>query len=217
MGVALLIATVFACPARADGPFDDWMYSDRGRVEIAVGLGGVTNDPFLKRLYVVPRVALHVHEVLAVDLRFFLSPNLGDSDLSNLAGKLQHQKEVVPDISRILFAFTPGVLLTPLHLEDDGIAAFDLSLFAGAGLVVTEDDRDLISVTPEGEPYFEQTHPVLAFGLSARLMLDPGVAFGFHPQWNTHVEQVHREDGMNLETKQNFFLVFSVSFLTPAG
>ena len=213
--LGLLLTLTCALPARAADPFDSWQIRDRGRVEIGFGAGGVTNDPFLERLLITARVAIHAHELFAIDLRFFVSPNLGESDLKETTFKMMQQKEVVPDISRLIFVFTPGVLFTPLHVEAGRLAAFDLSFFFGGGMLLTHDDEDLIAMTSEGEEYFKQVHPGLTMGMSLRVLIEPGVAFSFHPQMLTHIEQVHREDGMNLEMKNNLMMVWQVSFLTP--
>ena len=187
-----------------------WELGDQEQIEIGFGAGLTTNDPFLRRFLIAWRVAFHPHDVLALDLRFFASPNLGDSDRKSLTNQLEQRNEVVPDLSRILFAATPGLLMTPLHAED-GNAALDFSFFVGGGLVVTQDDEELVQGGEE--KYRDQVLPAMSWGAFVRVKLFNRVAIGMYPQFVSHIEQVSRAEGLNLEMKNNLFLVFQFSVL----
>ena len=215
--LALALFLTWAPPSSANNssdPFDAWQVSDRGRIELGIGAGAVTNDPFLNRLIITPRIALHIHELFAVDLRFIISPDRGEDELKDLAHRLMEQKEVVPDLSRLIFAFTPGVLFSPLHLETGNGAAFDLSFFLGGGLVVTHDDEDL-AFWAGSDTYLEQVHPAFAAGVSVRMLFEPGIAISFHPQLTAHVEQYEREGAVYEETREATMMMVQVSFLPP--
>ncbi len=196
--------------AQASTASQVWTLGDQGQIEIGIGAGGTTNDPFLKRFLIGWRVAFHPHDVLALDLRFFVSPNLGDADRKALTNQLEQRNEVVPDLSRILFAFTPGLMMTPLHAEEGG-ASLDFSFFVGGGMVVTQDDEELVQGGEE--QYRDQVLPAMSWGVSARVKLFERIAFGLYPQFVTHIEQVSRAEGLNLEMKNNLFMMFQFSVL----
>jgi len=209
-----LIASAGPASAQTADPFESWAYGDRGRLEFGFGAGGVTNDPFLWRGGVTWRVGIHFFELLALDMRWFLAPESEeDHDLKDLTNQLLHRNEITPDISRMLFAFTPGVLFTPLHAEDGGIASLDLSFFVGGGIVHTKEDEAFLY--GGSKDYIEQDHPAFTYGVSLRIKLDDVVAFGMHPQLIHHTEEVDTGWGLNEETKNNWLLNIQVSFLTP--
>ena len=213
--LALCLAPVSTALAQeAPDPFDSWQYGDRGRFEIGFGAGGITNDPFLRRGGFTWRVGIHLFEMLAIDLRWFLMPDRGADDLKDLTAYLAETSEVVPDISRVLFAFTPGVLYTPLHVEDWGVASLDFSLFVGAGMMHTVEDEELIDTTEE---YAVQTHPAFSYGVNLRIKLDDVVAFSIMPQVIHHDEDVQLafSEELFIESKANVMLNAQISFLTP--
>lgn len=212
---ACLLPCSLAVAEEIPDPFESWQYGDRGRLEIGVGAAGITNDPFVRRGGPTLRVGIHLFEAVAIDLRFFIMPDGGDKDLKGLTHMLMATKEVVPDISRMLFAFTPGVLYTPLHVEDWGIGALDFSLFVGGGIVYTEEDEELIFVSEE---YGTQVHPAFTYGVNLRIKLADVVAFSLMPQVIHHDEEVERYDfseGPLVESKANLMLNAQISFLTP--
>jgi len=215
LGAVLASSAIQPASASPADPFSTWAYGDRGRLEFGFGAGGVTNDPFLWRGGFTWRVGIHFFELLALDMRWFLSPDREADDLKGLTHMLIETKELAPDISRMTFAFTPGVLFTPLHAEDGGIASLDLSLFVGGGIVHTEDDENLILCPSEYVDYLEQDHPAFTYGVNLRIKLEDVVAFTVLPQLIHHTEEVPSSWGLNEETKNNWLLNFQVSFLTP--
>jgi len=222
MKLSLLLLVLSLCVAPcttglaqdAPDPFESWQYGDRGRLEIGVGGGGITNDPFLRRGGVSWRVGIHLFELLAVDLRWLLMPGRGEGDLKDLTSYLTATNEVTPDISRVLFAFTPGILFTPLHVEDWGVGALDFSLFVGGGILRTEEDEELVMPTEE---YAVQIHPAFSFGMNLRVKIADVVALSVMPQMIRHEEEVQRTDSdeMVVESKANLVFNAQISFLTP--
>ena len=215
IGCLTTVGAIRPAAAATPDPFESWAYGDRGRLEFGVGAAGVTNDPFLWRGGVTWRVGIHFFELLALDMRWFLSPDRGEDDLKGITQELIGLNEIAPDISRMLFAFTPGVLFTPLHAEDGGIASLDLSLFVGGGIVHTVDDENLINCPAEYVEYMEQDHPAFTYGVNLRIKLQDIVAFTILPQLIHHTEEVPSGWGLNEETKNNWLFNLQVSFLTP--
>ena len=180
-------------------------------------IGMVTNDPFLRRILFAGKFEFHVTEVSSIGAYIAFSPNMGDSDLKQLTSKLQEQKEVVPDISRIIFAGIVDVGFSPIfgkvELGTTRIINYDLYLAAGAGILYTHDDEELIT---GGRPeYFKQVHPVTSLAFGFRIAFNEWFGVRVEARLLTHIEQVHRDDGMNLEMKNNFAVQFGPSFFLP--
>ncbi len=180
-------------------------------------IGMVTNDPFLRRIIFAGKFEFHVTEVSSIGAYIAFSPNMGDSDLKQLTSKLQEQKEVVPDISRIIFAGIVDVGFSPIfgkvELGTTRIINYDLYLAAGAGVLYTHDDEELIT---GGRPeYFKQVHPVTSLAFGFRIAFNEWFGVRLEARLLTHIEQVHRDDGMNLEMKNNFAVQFGPSFFLP--
>jgi len=190
------------------------------RLEATVpSVGIVTNDPFLRRIIFSGKFEFHLTEITSIGAYLAFSPNLGESDLKQLTSKLQHQKEVVPDISRIVFCGIFDLGFSPIfgkvELGATKIINYDLYIAPGIGVLYTQDDEDLIAKTPEGEPYFKQIHPVTSIAFGFRIAFNEWFGVRVEARLLTHIEQVHREDGMNLEMKNNFVVAFGPSFFLP--
>ncbi len=180
-------------------------------------IGLVTNDPFLRRIMFAGKFEFHLTEISSIGAYLCFSPNMGDSDLKQLTSKLQEQKEVVPDISRIIFVGVVDLGFSPIfgkvELGTTRIINYDLYLAAGAGVLYTQDDEELIT---GGRPeYFKQVHPVTSLAFGFRIAFNEWFGVRLEARLLTHIEQVHRDDGMNLEMKNNFAVQFGPSFFLP--
>ena len=180
-------------------------------------IGLVTNDPFLRRILFAGKFEFHLTEISSIGAYLCFSPNMGDSDLKQLTSKLQEQKEVVPDISRIIFVGVVDLGFSPIfgkvELGTTRIINYDLYLAAGAGVLYTQDDEELIT---GGRPeYFKQVHPVTSLAFGFRIAFNEWFGVRLEARLLTHIEQVHRDDGMNLEMKNNFAVQFGPSFFLP--
>ena len=190
------------------------------RLEATIpSVGIVTNDPFLRRIIFSGKFEFHLTEITSVGAYLAFSPNLGESDLKQLTSKLQHQKEVVPDISRIVFCGIFDLGFSPIfgkvELGATKIINYDLYIAPGIGVLYTQDDSDLITETEAGKPYFKQIHPVTSIAFGFRIAFNEWFGVRLEARLLTHIEQVHREDGMNLEMKNNFVVAFGPSFFLP--
>jgi len=214
----LLFIAALVSPAtvKAQEPTTGSRFADRGRLEIGLGASVITNNAFIRQGFFSWRVAVHLHERVAVDLRWFAREFGGDLARKPLINQFDQRAETIPDeaapsISRAVFAFTPGILVTPVHVEDQGVAALSISIFAGAGLVRTLDEEEL---QPQ-EPFDDQTLPSVTAGLSMRLKLKNTVAFSAHPQLAIYTEKVTRVESEPSKVLSPLLLTFQVSILTP--
>jgi len=211
-GILMVMALSVPYSALAD-PFDSWQYRDAGRIEVGVGGGFVPKDLFLAQSSVNWRVAIHVHELFAVDLRWLASPTEGEADVRYLTHLLENRWDVDTHLSRVAFAFTPGLLVSPLHAEAPGFGALDVSFYVGGGMVRTLID---FRGAPVGDDsYTDQIHPVFVLCPSIRLKIADVVAIGFHPIYMVYPEQEGRADGLLEQVKRPGWLIWQVSLLTP--
>jgi len=185
----------------------------------APSVGIVTNDPFLRRIVFSTKFEFHITEITSIGAYIAFSPDLGSSDEKQLTGWLSFEKEVVPDISRVIFCgifdlgFSP--IFGKIELGTTKIINYDLYIAPGIGVLYTQDDQDLIGWSQEGDPYFNQIHPVTSLAFGFRIAFNEWFGVRLEARLLTHIEQVHRKDGMNLEMKNNFVVAFGPSFFLP--
>jgi outer membrane beta-barrel protein len=180
-------------------------------------IGLVTNDPFMRRILFAGKFEFHLTEISSIGAYLCFSPDMGDSDLKSLTNNMQDQKEVVPDISRIIFVGIVDLGFSPIfgkvELGTNRIINYDLYVAAGAGVLYTEDDEELVT---GGRPeYYKQVHPVTSLAFGFRIAFNEWFGVRLEGRLLTHIEQVHRQDGMNLEMKNNFAVQFGPSFFLP--
>ncbi len=189
-----------------------------GRVEATIpSIGMVTNDPFLRRILFAGRFEVHMTEISSVGAYLAFSPNLGESDLKQLTSQMQTRKEVVPDISRIMFVGIVDVGFSPIfgkvELGTTKIINYDIYFSAGAGVLYTIDDEELVK--GGDEKYRKQIHPVTSLSFGFRVAFNEWFGIRMEGRLLTHIEQVDRAEGLNLEMKNNFAVQFGPSFFLP--
>lgn len=188
------------------------------RLEATVpAIGMVTNDPFLRRILFAGKFEFHLTEISSIGAWICFSPNLGDSDRKPLTNQLEQRSEVVPDISRIIFAGVVDYGVSPIfgkiELGQARIINYDIYLAAGAGVLYTKDDEELVQGGEE--EYREQFHPVTSFAFGFRVAFNEWFGIRLEGRHLTHIEQVSRAEGLNLEMKNNFAVQFGTSFFLP--
>ena len=188
------------------------------RLEATIpGVGMVTNDPFLRRILFSGKFEFHLTEISSIGAYLCYSPDMGDSDLKQLTSRLEERKEVVPDISRIMFIGIFDVGFSPIfgkvELGTTRIINYDLYVAAGAGVLYTYDDEEL--VTGGDEKYRKQIHPVTSMAFGFRIAFNEWFGIRLEARLLTHIEQVDRAEGLNLEMKNNFAMQFGPSFFLP--
>jgi outer membrane beta-barrel protein len=188
------------------------------RLEATIpGVGLVTNDPFLRRILFSGKFEFHLTEISSIGAYLCYSPDMGDSDLKQLTSRLEERKEVVPDISRIMFIGIFDVGFSPIfgkvELGTTKIINYDLYVAAGAGVLYTYDDDEL--VTGGEEKYRKQVHPVTSMAFGFRIAFNEWFGIRLEARLLTHIEQVDRAEGLNLEMKNNFAVQFGPSFFLP--
>jgi outer membrane beta-barrel protein len=189
-----------------------------GRVEATIpSIGMVTNDPFLRRILFAGRFEVHMTEISSIGAYLAFSPNLGESDLKQLTSQMQTRKEVVPDISRIMFVGIVDMGFSPIfgkvELGTTKIINYDIYFSAGAGVLYTIDDEELVK--GGDEKYRKQIHPVTSLSFGFRVAFNEWFGIRLEGRLLTHIEQVDRAEGLNLEMKNNFAVQFGPSFFLP--
>jgi len=188
------------------------------RLEATIpSIGLVTNDPFLRRILFSGKFEFHLTEISSIGAWLCFSPNLGDSDRKPLTNQLEQRNEVVPDISRIIFVGLVEYGVSPIfgkiELGQARIINYDLYLAAGAGVLYTKDDEELVQGGEE--EYRDQIHPVTSIAFGFRIAFNEWFGIRLEAHHLTHIEQVSRAEGLNLEMKNNFAVQFGTSFFLP--
>lgn len=149
---ALLVAIVCGTPALA------------GESAVMVGVGTVTNDPFIYRHAVSVGAQYHpqAHVSFGVDARYFA--DLADSDWRGLTQQLIEENHVSPDISKMLYAGMASMGLYPLSTTKEGFGMESrVGLLVSAGVVKTKDDLSAMDTTSGDDRAAgtqHQVHPV---------------------------------------------------------
>jgi len=188
------------------------------RLEATVpSIGMVTNDPFLRRILFSGKFEFHFTEISSIGAYLCFSPNLGDSDRKSLTNQLEQRNEVVPDLSRIIFVGIIDYGVSPIfgkvELGTTSIINYDIYICAGAGVLYSKDDEELVQ--GGDEEYRDQLHPVTSFGFGFRIAFNEWFGVRLEARSLTHIEQVSRAEGLNLEMKNNFAVQIGTSFFLP--
>ena len=135
------------------------------------GIGGVNNDPFLKRYMLAAGYEFRPQSNLSVNVDVHYSPDLGEEDWTPLTKELITEVHVSPDISRINYAARVGLTVFPVDFVASGIetkVGFGTSL----GLVNTSDDLQALDAEDSDERAVvtqNQMHPCFGFVLSGEV------------------------------------------------
>jgi hypothetical protein len=174
---------------------------------VTVGVGTVTNDPFVNRhaVTVGGQYRPQAHVAFGVDVRYF--PDLGDSDWKGLAKQLVEENHVSPDISKMMYSGTVNLGLFPLSTTKERFAVESrVGVLVSAGVVKTEDDLSALD-TDSGDDRAEATqHQVHPCG---------GVALVGDFWWGINGLRLRREqiiyievvNSTTLEMKNNSLLI----------
>ena len=189
-----------------------------GRYEGGVGLGFVTNDPFVNRYLLGGHFAYHVTEIFAVEANGVFSPDFGEGDWKPITEQIITNNEVTPDISKIQFYANANFQFSPIYgkvaVGQGRIVNFDIFGLFGSGVVNTADQIDLIEEEQNEAAIASQSqfHPTINYGFGARIIFTEALAFRFEGRGLSYIEVI---ESTTLEMKNNFTIMASASFFFP--
>jgi len=189
-----------------------------GRYEGGVGLGFVTNDPFVNRYLLGGHFAYHITEIFAVEANGVYSPDFGTGDWKPITDQIINNNEVTPDISKIQFYANANFQFSPIHgkvaVGQGNIINFDIFGLFGSGIVNTADQIDLIEEEQNEAAIATQSqfHPTLNYGVGTRIIFSEAFAFRFEGRGLSYIEVI---ESTTLEMKNNFTIMASASFFFP--
>ncbi|MGB0638274.1 MAG: hypothetical protein ACPGTU_03005 [Myxococcota bacterium] len=140
-----------------------------------VGIGGVTNDPFLKRHMAAAGYEFRPQSNLSLNVDVHYSPDLGEADWKPLVEELINEVHVSPDISRINYAGRFGLTVFPVNFAASNIET-KVGFGTNIGLVNTSDDLQALDTEGSDERAVvaqHQMHPVFGFVLSGEVWSGP--------------------------------------------
>ena len=204
------------------------------RLEVVPNIGYIGNDNFIRRLHVGLGLSYHINDILGIELNIGYLPNLGNNDYKPLTLLLQRAEEVVPDISRVVFSGLLGATISPIfgkvELGALRIINYDLYFTAGAGVVQTTDDTEIIKSDCDGLTVRErkseeqrvngcylvdQTHFASFFGGGIRIVFNKWIGIKLDVRNITHIEQAWRSGDIGLEMKHSLLVSVGASFFLP--
>jgi len=189
-----------------------------GRYEGGVGVGFVTNDPFVNRYLLGGHFAYHVTEIFAVEAEGAFSPDFGEGDWKPITDQIINNNEVTPDISKIQFYANANFQFSPIYgkvaVGQGRIVNFDIFGLFGSGIVNTADQIDLIEEDQNEAAIAteSQIHPTLNYGVGTRIIFSEAFAFRFEGRGLSYIEVI---ESTTLEMKNNFTIMASASFFFP--
>lgn len=185
-----------------------------GRFEGVIFGGGITNDPFIRRIMFGLDLGYHVTEIFEVELQASFSPDLGAGDHKAVTKQIIAANQVSPEISRMMTHATLNVNFSPFYgkLATFGRNSiiFDLYGTFGTGIVYTSDDLELTEQTddPKATATQNQVHPALTFGGGARVMFGKVAGIRFEVRDLSYINVL---ESTQLELKNNLMLMGGVS------
>ena len=189
-----------------------------GRHEGAVGLGLVTNDPFINRYLINGSYTYHVTEIFGVELLGNFSPDLGEADWKAITKQIVTENQVTPDISKVqylgAFSFTFSPIYGKVAVMGRNIVNFDIYASFGTGMVNTKDDLEALQKpdAPIAQQTEKQFHPTLNFGGGIRMIFNPSFALRVDGRGMSYIEVL---ESTTLEMKNNMMVTASASFFFP--
>ena len=188
------------------------------RYEGGVGVGFLTNDPFVNRYLVAPHFAYHVTEIFALEVAGAWSPDFGTGDWKPITEQIIENNEVTPDISKIEFYANGNFQFSPIYgkvaVGPDRIINFDIFGLFGTGIVNTRDDLEALGKLDEEVAIVtaSQFHPTLNYGGGVRVIFSEAFAVRAEGRGLSYIEVI---ESTTLEMKNNFTLTASASFFFP--
>jgi len=185
-----------------------------GRFEGTIYAGGVTNDPFIRRVLVGLDFGYHVTEIFSVELQGSFSPDLGAGDHKAVTKQIIAANQVSPEISRMMSHATLNFNFSPFYGKvatfGRNSIIFDLYGTFGTGIVYTQDDLELTDQVddPKAQATQNQIHPALTFGGGARIMFGKVAGIRFEVRDLSYINVL---ESTQLELKNNLMLMGGIS------
>ena len=136
-----------------------------------VGIGGVNNDPFLKRHMAAAGYEFRPQSNLSLNVDVHYSPDRGEADWKPLVEELITEAHVSPDISRINYAGRFGLTVFPVNFAASNIET-KVGFGTKIGLVNTTDDLEALDSAENDDRAVvtqHQMHPCFGFVLSGEV------------------------------------------------
>jgi outer membrane beta-barrel protein len=189
-----------------------------GRHEGAVGLGLVTNDPFINRYLINGSYTYHVTEIFGIELMGNFSPDLGEADWKAITKQIITENQVTPDISKLQYLGAMSFTFSPIYgkvaVMGRNIVNFDIYANFGTGFVNTRDDLEALQKpdAPIAINTETQFHPTLNFGGGIRMIFNPSFALRVDGRGMSFIEVL---ESTTLEMKNNMMVTVSAAFFFP--
>jgi outer membrane beta-barrel protein len=198
-----------------------------GRAELGLNLGGVVNDPFLKRFIIGAALDYHFTEIFALEIQLGYAPifanfssGADDPDWKELSIQLRNENSVAPDISKMTLNASAALAFSPIYGKAaifNTILIFDIFGYFGGGVVNTQDDLIALGTDAtdvEATNTQNQFHPTTIIGGGLRVAFNQNMAFRIEGKSMSYIEVIN---STTLEMKNNFILQGGVSFFIPGN
>lgn len=193
-----------------------------GRVEITPSVGGVVNDPFLRRTIFGVALDYHFTEIFAAELQLGYAPIFAafssaenDPDWKQLSVQLREMNSVAPDISKLTLSASGVLAFSPIYGKAaifNSIVIFDIFGYFGGGIVNTQDDLVALGADEtdvEAVNSQNQWHPTTIIGGGLRVAFNKNMAIRLEGKSMSYIEVIN---STTLEMKNNFIVQGGVSF-----
>jgi outer membrane beta-barrel protein len=185
-----------------------------GRGEFMPYAGMITNDPFIRRILFGANIGYHITEIFQFELQGSFSPNFKQGDHKAITRQIVNSNQVAPEISRMMYHVTANFNFSPFYgkVATIGRSAiiFDIYGTAGAGIVGTEDDLEIVDATddPLALATHRQVHPAITFGGGVRVAFTNTFGLRFEVRSLSYINAI---ESTNLELKNNLTLILGAS------
>jgi len=168
--------------------------------ELTASISSDYNDPFVERTLFSLGGALDIAPGARLALRSGYAPDLGENDWRGLTSQLVEDSHVSPDISKLIRSSSLSMVVEP-YRGPIGSLGSAMAMYAGVGVVFTQDDLDALGVDKTDKKAFstyEQRHPSAVWGVIGDIYITP--AFGLRWRWD-HIHYVETVNATTLESK----------------
>jgi hypothetical protein len=177
--------------------------------QVFVGVGGVNNDPFLKRKMVAAGYAYRPQSNLSLNVDLHFSPDLGEADWKPLTNQLIQENHFGPDISKINYAGRVGLTVFPVEYSTVDIQT-RVGFGTSIGVVKTSDDLQALDTTEASDDRAvgmqHQMHPCLGFVVTGEVWKD---STGARLRID-HMMYIETANATQLEMKNNRVVMIDV-------